>query len=505
MSQSQGSHRAARGSRGTRAGTAVSEPGLRGDPYDRRGERPGGRGGEGYEGARASRGGAGQRVNHGAPANCSPPPPTASASTPTPSPPRPSPSTPAASPPSAPRTSSGPPPYGASPYGVPASPLPPRRTHRAEHTRRFAGRPLPETLRRLLPQALVVACLAGGTTAFVSHDKAVKLSVEGTSRTLHTFADDVGELLAEQGLRTGRHDLVAPSPGRRIANGDEIAVRYGRPLTLSIDGRNHRVWTTARTVDAALKQLGVRAEGADLSASRGSAIGRRGLALRVRTERTVTFLADGHRRTVRTTAPTVREALEHAGIHLGAMDSASVPLDSYPRDGQTITVLRITGRESEREERIGYATVRRPDPELAAGSEVVAQEGRAGVRRVTYRLRSVNGVPQKPKRIDAKVIRPPRSRIVKYGTKQQPGSVAGADGLNWGALAQCESGGRSGAVDPSGRYGGLYQLDSGTWHAVGGSGSPQNASPAEQTYRAKKLYVSRGASPWPACGRKLTQ
>ncbi|MFD8963028.1 resuscitation-promoting factor, partial [Streptomyces anulatus] len=46
----------------------------------------------------------------------------------------------------------------------------------------------PESLRRLVPKALVVAFLAGGTTAFVAHDKAVRLSVDGTPRTLHTFA-----------------------------------------------------------------------------------------------------------------------------------------------------------------------------------------------------------------------------------------------------------------------------------------------------------------------------
>ncbi|MFC8886717.1 ubiquitin-like domain-containing protein, partial [Streptomyces cinereoruber] len=50
-------------------------------------------------------------------------------------------------------------------------------------------------LRRLVPQALVVAFLAGGTTAFVADDKTVRLSVDGVPRTLHTFADDVGELL----------------------------------------------------------------------------------------------------------------------------------------------------------------------------------------------------------------------------------------------------------------------------------------------------------------------
>ncbi|MFE7051063.1 transglycosylase, partial [Streptomyces californicus] len=27
---------------------------------------------------------------------------------------------------------------------------------------------------------------------------------------------------------------------------------------------------------------------------------------------------------------------------------------------------------------------------------------------------------------------------------------------------------------------------------------------SEQTFQAKKLYVQRGASPWPHCGRTLT-
>ncbi len=62
-----------------------------------------------------------------------------------------------------------------------------------------------------------------------------------------------------------------------------------------------------------------------------------------------------------------------------------------------------------------------------------------------------------------------------------PDSVAGADGLDWAALAQCESGGRPDAVDPSGTYGGLYQFDPGTWQALGGTGRAQDAPAAEQT------------------------
>ncbi|WP_411106954.1 ubiquitin-like domain-containing protein [Streptomyces sp. cmx-4-9] len=359
--------------------------------------------------------------------------------------------------------------------------------------------------RRILPQALVVAFLAGGTTAFVAADKAVRLTVDGVPRTLHTFADGVDELLAAEDLGVGPHDLVAPAPGAPLRDGQEIVVRYGRPLRLTVDGRRSQVWTTARTVEGALRQFGIRAEGAYLSALRTAPVPREGLTLSVRTERSVTFLADGRERTLRTNAATVEEALRQAGITLHGQDTTSVPPGSFPRDGQTVTVLRITGTREVREERLPYATERVEDGTLFAGTEVVERAGRPGARRVTYSLRTVNGVRQKPRRIAEETVREPVTQLVRVGTRPLPDSVAGADGLDWAALAHCESGGRPSATDASGTYGGLYQFDVRTWQALGGSGRPQDAPGAEQTYRAKKLYVQRGASPWPHCGRRLTR
>ncbi|MFF7182748.1 ubiquitin-like domain-containing protein [Streptomyces sp. NPDC008121] len=386
---------------------------------------------------------------------------------------------------------------------APAPPPATRAEARRASRRRKAAPPAGDGLRRIVPQALVVAFLAGGTSAFVASDKAVRLSVDGVPRTLHTFADDVDELLADEGLAVGAHDIVAPAPGEELASGDEVVVRYGRPVALTLDGQRRQVWTTARTVDGALRQLGVRAEGAYLSVSRSAPISRRGLALDVRTERTVTFLADGRERTLRTNAATVQEAVEQAGITLSGQDTTSVPPDSFPRDGQTITVMRITGGKEVREEAVPYAVERVRDPDLFAGTEVVERQGVQGVRRVTYALRTVNGVRQKPRKIGEEIVRAPVTQQVKVGTRPLPASVAGADGLDWGALAACESGGRPNAVDPSGTYGGLYQFDPGTWRSLGGSGVAQDASASEQTYRAKKLYVQRGASPWPHCGRRL--
>ena len=76
-----------------------------------------------------------------------------------------------------------------------------------------------------------------------------------------------------------------------------------------------------------------------------------------------------------------------------------------------------------------------------------------------------------------------------------------ADGLNWAALAQCESSGNPRAVNPAGYYG-LYQFSLTTWRSVGGTGNPIDASPAEQLKRAKILYNKAGAGQW-GCGQHL--
>ncbi|MFI0937923.1 ubiquitin-like domain-containing protein [Streptomyces sp. NPDC021020] len=366
-------------------------------------------------------------------------------------------------------------------------------------------------VRRLVPQALVVAMLAGGTGAGVAGAATVRLSVDGSARTVRTSASDVAGVLREQGIAVGAHDLVAPAPGHPLHDGDAVAVRYGRPLTLTLDGRSRRVWTTATTVSAALRQLGVRADGALLDASRGAAIGRRGLALDVRTLRRVTVVADGRAHLVRTHAVTARGAVADAGVLLAAGDTLAPAPDAFPDDGRTLTVRRVRDTGTVRREPVPYRTVRHSDAGLPRGTSRVERRGRAGVRELSYAVRTVDGVAGAPRLLGSRITRQPVTEVVRVGTGPLPapaprpahGTGGKGGGLDWAALAACESGGRPHAVDPSGRYGGLYQFDVRTWRSMGGRGRPQDASAAEQTLRARRLYAARGTAPWPVCGRRL--
>jgi hypothetical protein len=81
---------------------------------------------------------------------------------------------------------------------------------------------------------------------------------------------------------------------------------------------------------------------------------------------------------------------------------------------------------------------------------------------------------------------------------------AGADSVNWGAVAKCESGGNWAANTGNGAYGGL-QIKPATWRANGGTGLPSQASPQQQVAVAKRILTTQGPGAWPSCmSRGLT-
>jgi hypothetical protein len=82
------------------------------------------------------------------------------------------------------------------------------------------------------------------------------------------------------------------------------------------------------------------------------------------------------------------------------------------------------------------------------------------------------------------------------------GQAAQADPASdaWHRLRVCESGENYSTNTGNGYYG-AYQFSLGTWRGVGGTGYPNQASRAEQNYRALYLYRMRGWQPWTCASR----
>lgn len=349
----------------------------------------------------------------------------------------------------------------------------------------------------------IIASLAAGTAAFAVMDKTVRLDVDGRHLTIRTFAGDVAGVLRKAHLELGPHDTVAPDPAAPVRDGAQVIVRHGRPIELTVDGEQRTVWVTALSVDGALDQLGLTDRGAWLSASRSLSIPRSGLALQLRLPQHVTVLVDGHRKVRDTTAPSVRALLRSVHVRLHHLDHVSQPLTRYPTSGMVVTIDRINQRVVTRNIAIPFHTKHVKTSALYVGDTRVQRYGTPGVRVSTYRLTWKNHELLRRQLMRTHVRSHPRAQIVEVGTKPRPRYSPQPDGLNWAALAQCESGGNPRSVSSNGMYRGLYQFTLSAWHGVGGSGDPIDASSSEQTYRAQLLYKRSGDAAWPACAHYL--
>ena len=356
--------------------------------------------------------------------------------------------------------------------------------------------------------AVVLLMLVGGLAAWFLAQKSVTLTIDGQSRTVHTYADTVSEVLDDEGLTTAAHDVVLPTPTTTLADGDTVVVNRARQLRLTVDGVQEQVWVTAQNVDEALAQLGLRSDGLVLSASRSQRVPLSGMQLSISTPKTVVLVVDGQQRSVTTTAGTASALLAEQGIALGPDDRTSLLPDQALLNQMRLQVFRVTTQQVTVASAIPHKTVQTPDPTTLQGQQKVTQPGADGQQTTTFRVTYTDGVETGRQQVSTAVVKQPVDQLVSVGTMPKPAAApaapapaATADGLNWAALAKCESGGNPRAVNPAGYYG-LYQFSLSTWHSVGGSGNPIDASPAEQTARAQALYARGGAGQW-GCGSHL--
>ncbi len=351
---------------------------------------------------------------------------------------------------------------------------------------------------------VVVLAVAATTAGYAVMSKTVTLSLDGKTQQVQTFGDDVAAVLEAEGVRIGEHDVVSPSAGSSISDGSNVAVRFGRPLDVEVDGDTDRYWVTATDVASALDQIGLRVSGASVSVSRSASIGRSGMDLAVVTPKNITVkLADEKKRKTTVTALTVADALRELGVKADGNDKIKPGLGSRLEDGDSLTLTKIRVVERRDTQGVGFDTVRREDDSMREGTTKTVRPGRAGARSVLYRITFENGDRADRKVLQSRVVRAPVNAIVKVGTKAPVATTNYASGSSaWDRIAECESGGNWAANTGNGYYGGL-QFSPSTWRAYGGSGMPHQNSRAAQIAVAERVRAAEGGyGAWPVCGQR---
>jgi hypothetical protein len=148
------------------------------------------------------------------------------------------------------------------------------------------------------------------------------------------------------------------------------------------------------------------------------------------------------------------------------------------------------------------------DPNLYVGNSVVVKQGATGYLETEYGIDQLG----KKHKISSIVLARAGVSLVKVGTKAKPAPApvqtntgaaptGGSTGVNWDAIAQCESGGNWAINTGNGYYGGL-QFSESSWLSHGGGAYaqwPYQATREQQIAVANNYYRVAGLAPW-GCG-----
>ena len=351
---------------------------------------------------------------------------------------------------------------------------------------------------------LLATLIAGGVMAVVRH-KNVTLDVDGETISLSTMTTSVDAALADAGYSVTDRDVVAPERDATLSDGDTVVLRRAREVSLTVDGQPKTVWTTALTVEDALKQFDL-GEDVHVSASRSQRLPLDGAALDVLNP-LVVKLADGALPVadVRMAAPTVGDFLAAHGAPLEQADTVVPAADTPLTEGMDVTVTRDRTETKVETLPLAPEEQRVEDPTMNKSRTVVESQGVPGVQDVTFAVNTVNGEEVGRNQVSATVAMPAQPKVIRVGAK--PGTEVSPveNGSVWDALAQCEATGNWAINTGNGFFGGV-QFDQNTWERQGGLKYAPRADLAtreEQIAVASQTQKTQGWGAWPTCSGRL--
>ncbi|MCO4254389.1 ubiquitin-like domain-containing protein [Pseudarthrobacter cellobiosi] len=364
-------------------------------------------------------------------------------------------------------------------------------------------------------QLVLLCALVLGLVAFVGNNKTVTLNVDGKVTSVQSFGGTVGQVVKSANVELKPADRVSPSADAKVENGTVINVNMAKAVKVSLDGSEKTINTTAPDVAGLVAELGV-ASSSSVSVPKDAQLAVAGSFVSISTPKTVSIVADGKASTATTTAGTVAQVLEDAGITLGVDDRTSQPGNAHVVNNMVVKVSRVdTSQTAATTEDVAFDSMTTESAELLKGEKEVTQAGVAGKVDKSYKLVMVDGREASRTLVSETVSVQPVTEKVTVGTKAKPAAAAGTNTgasapamMNeamWDKIAQCESTGNWSINSGNGYYGGL-QFDIRTWIGSGGGAYAPNASlatKAQQIDIANRVYAQRGLQPW-GCGWAAT-
>lgn len=235
----------------------------------------------------------------------------------------------------------------------------------------FAMRWKHENLRLIVLSAIISIAMTFMFLVLLygSADKSVSVVVNGQETVVKTKQWVLQRLLDEQAITVGPYDEVSHPLNASIKDGDRIEIKVAVPVTVKADGKTSTVYTTEKTVQAAIGKLNIP----------------------------------------------VRD-----------QDRVTPSLETAVSKAMTVTVTRVDTKVSEIERTLPFSIVKKQDPTLETGKEKLVQTGKNGVVVERVEKKYENGVLVSSKLVDKVVEKHTVSQVVAIGSKKSVHTLSAA-------------------------------------------------------------------------------
>jgi len=245
-----------------------------------------------------------------------------------------------------------------------------------------------------------------------------------TPITLQTEERVPSALFAQAGLNFSPNDQVLlngypTSPDQPVTN-SPITLQIRRAVTVTITSPlgEQTLQTSASTVGEALQAAGIQLRANDIvDPPNNTPITNRPITIYYSPARELTITADGNTTRVASSARTVGEALAEAGIPLLGFDySLPSENEALPIDGQ-IKVVRVSESVLLVQKSIPFETDTIASSDVPLDQTQILSPGENGLSIERVRIRYEDGEEVSRLIEEATVVRVPKNRTLAYGTK----------------------------------------------------------------------------------------
>ncbi len=297
-----------------------------------------------------------------------------------------------------------------------------------------------------------------GETIRIERAWPVQLVVDGRTMQAASWGETPAQVLADLGITVDAYDRVlvggeslaldAALPPRQTVAAESVfapvwpwartqvvplQMRVSRAVPLTVDDGTMPfvIRTTAPTVGEALRGAEITIYLGDrVVPSLGSAVT---AGLRVTIQRSLPVVIELADRTVktRTRGETVADALADMRVGVSGLDQVVPPLDSALYEGIKIGVTRVVEDVEVEEEIAPFDTVYEADANLPIDTQQLITAGAEGITRTRYRVRYEDQQEVARTLEDTWVAQEPAERIIAYGQKIEPQTFTAADGTTY--------------------------------------------------------------------------